>query len=122
MINVVLYEPEIPQNTGNIMRTCMAANCHLHLIEPLGFSMDEKHLRRSGMDYRKVCDYTIYPNWEDFKNKKGIIEMKDVILYILIFFNIMVSVEIYNEITLHSRLNYEALVCLEDPDCNLELD
>lgn len=56
------------------------------------------------------------------KNKKGIIEMKDVILYILIFFNIMVSVEIYNEITLHSRLNYEALVCLEDPYCTLELD
>ena len=69
MINVVLYEPEIPQNTGNIMRTCMAFNCRLHLIEPLGFYMDEKHLRRAGMDYRDQIDYTVYPNWEDFKAK-----------------------------------------------------
>jgi len=69
MINVVLYEPEIPQNTGNIMRTCMAFNCRLHLIEPLGFYMDEKHLRRAGMDYRDQIDYTIYPNWEEFKLK-----------------------------------------------------
>lgn len=69
MINVVLYEPEIPQNTGNIMRTCMAFNCRLHLIEPLGFYMDEKHLRRAGMDYRDQIDCTIYPNWEDFKSK-----------------------------------------------------
>ena len=69
MINVVLYEPEIPQNTGNIMRTCMASNCRLHLIEPMGFKLDEKHLRRSGMDYRDLCDYTIYHNWDDFKTK-----------------------------------------------------
>lgn len=66
MIHVVLYEPEIPQNTGNIMRTCMAANCKLHLIEPLGFSLDEKHLRRSAMDYVKELDYRIYQNWESF--------------------------------------------------------
>lgn len=69
MIHVVLFEPEIPQNTGNIMRTCMASNCKLHLIEPLGFSLDEKHLRRSAMDYVKALDYTIYPNWEDFTKK-----------------------------------------------------
>ena len=69
MINVVLYEPEIPQNTGNIMRTCMASNCRLHLIEPMGFKLDEKHLRRSGMDYSDLCDYTIYHNWDDFKTK-----------------------------------------------------
>lgn len=69
MINVVLYEPEIPQNTGNIMRTCMAFHCRLHLIEPLGFYLDEKHLRRAGMDYRDQIDYTIYPNWQDFKAK-----------------------------------------------------
>ena len=69
MINVVLYEPEIPQNTGNIMRTCMAFNCRLHLIEPLGFYLDEKHLRRAGMDYRNEIDYTVYPNWADFKAK-----------------------------------------------------
>ncbi len=66
MIHVVLYEPEIPQNTGNIMRTCMAANCRLHLIEPLGFSLDEKHLRRSAMDYVKDLDYHVYANWEEF--------------------------------------------------------
>lgn len=67
MIHVVLYEPEIPQNTGNIMRTCMASGTKLHLIEPLGFSLDEKHLRRAGMDYRKELDYRTYPNWEAFK-------------------------------------------------------
>ena len=69
MLHVVLFEPEIPQNTGNIMRTCMAANCKLHLIEPLGFSLDEKHLRRSAMDYVKELEYTIYKNWEDFTLK-----------------------------------------------------
>ena len=51
MLHVVLYEPEIPQNTGNIIRTCMATGSRLHLIEPLGFSLDEKHLRRSGYSY-----------------------------------------------------------------------
>lgn len=69
MIHVVLYEPEIPGNTGNIIRTCMATNSKLHLIEPLGFSMDEKHLRRSGMDYIKDADIEIHPNWEDFTSK-----------------------------------------------------
>ncbi len=72
MINVVLYEPEIPQNTGNIMRTCSAFEMKLHLIEPLGFSLDEKHLLRSGMDYIKDLDYTVYPDWESFfKGRKG---------------------------------------------------
>lgn len=66
MIHVVLYEPEIPGNTGNIIRTCMATNSRLHLIEPLGFSLDEKHLRRSGMDYIKEADIHIHPNWEAF--------------------------------------------------------
>lgn len=69
MIHIVLYEPEIPQNTGNIMRTCMAFHCKLHLIEPLGFYMDENHLRRAGMDYRNEIEYTIYPNWQDFLDK-----------------------------------------------------
>lgn len=66
MLNLVLYEPEIPQNTGNIMRTCMASNTRLHLIKPLGFSLDEAHLRRAGMDYVKELDYTIYENWSEF--------------------------------------------------------
>lgn len=66
MIHVVLYEPEIPQNTGNIIRTCMATNSILHLIEPLGFSLDEKHLRRSGMDYIKDAKIFIHKSWDDF--------------------------------------------------------
>ena len=69
MINVVLYEPEIPQNTGNIMRTCAATNAKLHLIKPLGFSLDEKVVKRSGANYVDKCDYTVYENWEDFLNK-----------------------------------------------------
>lgn len=69
MINIVLYEPEIPANTGNIMRTCMAFDMKLHLIEPLGFSLDEKHLRRAGMDYVKDTDFTIYKNWNEFLEK-----------------------------------------------------
>ena len=66
MIHVVLYEPEIPQNTGNIMRTCMATGSVLHLIEPLGFRLDEKHLKRAGMDYVSQMEYDTYPSWEDF--------------------------------------------------------
>lgn len=69
MINIVLFEPEIPQNTGNIMRTCSAFEMKLHLIEPLGFSLDEKHLLRSGMDYIKDLDYKVYKNWNEFKSK-----------------------------------------------------
>ena len=70
MINIVLYEPEIPQNTGNIMRTCSVFEMDLHLIEPLGFSLDEKHIKRSGMDYIGECNYKVYKNWEEFKKGK----------------------------------------------------
>ena len=66
MLHVVLYEPEIPGNTGNIIRTCMATNTRLHLIEPLGFSFDDKYLRRSGMDYIKDADIHIHKNWDEF--------------------------------------------------------
>ena len=71
MINVVLFEPEIPGNTGNIMRTCVATNTKLHLIKPLGFSLDEKYIKRSGVNYIDNCDYTVYENIDDFfeKNK-----------------------------------------------------
>ncbi len=71
MINVVLFEPEIPGNTGNIMRTCVATNTKLHLIKPLGFSLDEKYIKRSGVNYIGNCDYTVYENIEKFfeKNK-----------------------------------------------------
>lgn len=72
MINIVLYEPLIPQNTGNIMRTCVGINAKLHLIEPLGFSLDEKHLKRSALDYISHLNYEVYPNFEAFiKKNKG---------------------------------------------------
>lgn len=69
MNNIVLYEPEIPQNTGNIMRTCVATNTKLHLIKPLGFSIDDNHLRRSGVNYIDKLDYEVYENYADFKSK-----------------------------------------------------
>ncbi len=68
-INIVLYEPEIPQNTGNIMRTAMASDCSLHLIEPLGFELSEKSIKRAGMDYMLNLNYQKYKNWEDFTVK-----------------------------------------------------
>ena len=69
MINIVLFEPEIPGNTGNIMRTCVATNSKLHLIKPLGFSLDEKNIKRSGVNYIDKCDYQVYENLEDFYSK-----------------------------------------------------
>lgn len=65
-LNIVLYEPEIPANTGNIGRTCVATGTRLHLIEPLGFRLGEKELRRAGMDYWKDLDVTTYVDYEDF--------------------------------------------------------
>ena len=69
MINIVLYEPEIPQNTGNIMRTCVATNSKLHLIKPLGFKLDDAKLKRSGVNYIDKLDYQVYENYEEFKEK-----------------------------------------------------
>ena len=69
MINVVLFEPEIPQNTGNIMRTCVGTGSKLHLIKPLGFSLDEKSIKRSGANYIDKLDYEVYENYEDFVSK-----------------------------------------------------
>lgn len=69
MNHIVLFEPEIPQNTGNIMRTCVATGTKLHLIEPLGFRLDEKHLIRSGVNYIDKLDYTLYDDWDDFLDK-----------------------------------------------------
>ncbi len=69
MLNIVLYEPEIPTNTGNIMRTCVATNTRLHLIEPLGFSLDEKSIKRSGVNYIDKLEYYVYKDFEDFKSK-----------------------------------------------------
>lgn len=72
-LNIVLLEPEIPHNTGNIGRTCNAMGAALHLIEPLGFSIEDKYLRRAGMDYWKELNVTYYRDFSDFmlKNPTG---------------------------------------------------
>ena len=69
MLNIVLLEPEIPANTGNIGRTCVAAGARLHPIEPLGFSLSEKALKRAGMDYWKSLDVTTYIDYQDFLDR-----------------------------------------------------
>lgn len=69
MLNIVLHEPEIPANTGNIGRTCVAAKARLHLIEPLGFRLNEKNLRRAGMDYWDELDVTTYIDFDEFLEK-----------------------------------------------------
>ena len=65
-MNIVLVEPEIPQNTGNIARTCAATGCQLHLIRPLGFSLADKYLKRAGLDYWHLMRYTVYDSLDDF--------------------------------------------------------
>ena len=74
MLNVVLYEPEIPQNTGNIMRTCVATGATLHLIKPLGFKVDDKSLKRSGVNYIDKLKWFVYENYDEFlsKNSNGV--------------------------------------------------
>jgi len=76
-LNIVLYEPEIPANTGNIGRTCVATGTKLHLIEPLGFQLNEKAIKRAGMDYWKNLEVSRYMDWNDFlkKNPKASIYM-----------------------------------------------
>jgi len=69
MINIVLYEPEIPENTGNIMRTCAATNAKLHLIRPLGFVLSSNTIKRSGVNYIDKVDYTLYDDFDDFISK-----------------------------------------------------
>lgn len=66
MLNIVLFEPEIPENTGNIMRTCAATGAKLHLIRPLGFRLDENSIKRSGVNYIDKVEYTLYDDYEDF--------------------------------------------------------
>ena len=72
-LNVVLVEPEIPQNTGNIARTCAATGARLHIVRPMGFEIDDKKLKRAGLDYWHLLDLTYYDNMADFleKNKGG---------------------------------------------------
>ena len=66
MFSVVLFQPEIPPNTGNIIRLCANTGCDLHLIQPLGFTMDEKQLRRAGLDYHQYANVTQWPSWSVF--------------------------------------------------------
>lgn len=68
-MNIVLLEPEIPQNTGNIGRTCVATGTRLHLIEPMGFKISEKEVKRAGLDYWEHLDVTVYDNYQDFLNR-----------------------------------------------------
>ncbi|MBC7958359.1 MAG: tRNA (uridine(34)/cytosine(34)/5-carboxymethylaminomethyluridine(34)-2'-O)-methyltransferase TrmL [Vallitaleaceae bacterium] len=77
MMNILLHEPEIPQNTGNIARTCVATGTPLHLIKPLGFSIDEKSVKRAGLDYWDQLDLHVYEDFEDFciKNPTATIYM-----------------------------------------------
>ncbi|MFV0341630.1 MAG: tRNA (cytidine(34)-2'-O)-methyltransferase [Anaerocolumna sp.] len=68
-MNVVLMEPEIPSNTGNIGRTCVATGTKLHLIKPMGFTLEEKEIKRAGLDYWKDLDVTVYENFDDFMER-----------------------------------------------------
>ncbi|MBI4856023.1 MAG: tRNA (uridine(34)/cytosine(34)/5-carboxymethylaminomethyluridine(34)-2'-O)-methyltransferase TrmL [Acetobacterium woodii] len=77
-MNIVLYQPEIPQNTGNIARTCALTETNLHLIKPLGFSLDEKHLKRAGLDYWDLVNVKVYESFDEFIEKNP-----DIKLYIL---------------------------------------
>lgn len=72
MLNVVLVEPEIPANTGNIGRTCVVSGTHLHLVGPLGFSLDDKSLKRAGMAYWQSLNVSVYDNWDQFLEKNGL--------------------------------------------------
>jgi tRNA (cytidine/uridine-2'-O-)-methyltransferase len=72
MLKIVLFEPEIPPNTGNIIRLCANTGCSLHLIEPLGFDLDDKKLRRAGLDYREFADIQLYPDIDSFIQQHGV--------------------------------------------------
>jgi tRNA (cytidine/uridine-2'-O-)-methyltransferase len=69
MLNIVLFQPEIPPNTGNIIRLCANTGFRLHLIEPLGFELDDKRMRRAGLDYREFQDLNIYSDWSSYLAK-----------------------------------------------------
>ena len=75
MLNIVLVEPEIPQNCGNIARTCAATGSRLHLIKPLGFDISEKAVRRAGLDYWHMVDVQVYENLDDFFQKNQVSQM-----------------------------------------------
>lgn len=67
MLKVILFEPDIPQNTGNIIRLCANTGCELHLVKPLGFPLDDKKLRRAGLDYHEYANIVVHQNWQECK-------------------------------------------------------
>jgi tRNA (cytidine/uridine-2'-O-)-methyltransferase len=71
MLRIVLYQPEIPPNTGNIIRLCANTGCSLHLIGPLGFDLDDRRMRRAGLDYREYADIRVYDELADFMERNG---------------------------------------------------
>ena len=75
MLNIVLHEPEIPQNCGNIARTCAATGCRLHLIRPLGFDISDKAVKRAGLDYWHLVDVRVYEDLEDFFSKNRVTQL-----------------------------------------------
>ena len=98
MNNIVLFEPEIPQNTGNIMRTCVATDTTLHLIKPLGFVLDDAHLKRSGVNYIDKLRYHVYENFDDFVSKnKGEYYFIYHILVLIIVIKVMKNYILYLE-------------------------
>ena len=75
MLNIVLFEPEIPQNTGNIARTCAVTGTRLHLIKPLGFDISDRAVKRAGLDYWHMVDLRVYDNLEDLFRKNDITDL-----------------------------------------------
>ena len=100
--NIVLYQPEIPQNTGNIARTCVLTDCKLHLIKPLGFDINEKQVKRAGLDYWSELNLEIHESYEDFLEKYG---------NETIFLEQLMKLE---HIMMKLNLNLEILLCLEE--------
>lgn len=92
-LNIVLFQPEIPQNTGNIARTCVLTNSKLHLIKPLGFSLDEKHLKRAGLDYWQYLELEIHESFEAMREK-----YKDSTFY----FSTTKAKNIYSDVQMNS--------------------
>ena len=70
-MNIILYQPEIPPNTGNIIRLCANTGAHLHLVEPLGFVLDDARVRRAGLDYRELANVSRYTNWQHFQSENS---------------------------------------------------
>ena len=91
MFNIVLFEPEIPQNTGNIGRTCVATGTKLHLIGPMGFRIDEKSVKRAGMDYWKDLDVTEYDGYEDFLKRNPNATSESAFLMFIFIYLLIIS-------------------------------